>query len=71
MQKYPIEEQVKPARPIILPGITSEAKQYLARHDRTVQEKPGQVTITYPVSLFAALQAVFMPFFVPGLPLIA
>jgi hypothetical protein len=34
--------------PIILPGIRPEAKQYLVRHDCTVLEKPGQVTITYP-----------------------
>ncbi len=48
MQNYPIKAQTKPAKPIILPGINPEAKQFLERHGCTVLEKPGQVTITYP-----------------------
>lgn len=48
MQDYPIQAQTKPATPILLAGITPQAKRYLEQLGCTVVEQSGQVTITYP-----------------------
>ena len=48
MIEFPSEGPTRRARPIILPGIEPEVKQYLEHHGCIITVEKGRVTVTNP-----------------------